>query len=186
MLKAKFAADMSLPPLFATFEPTDGQIGRLIRSGLRGENSLTSETMAYLFAADRNEHIFGPKGIEERAKRGEFVVCDRYILSSLVYQGITCGEELPLRLNSGFPRPELLLFFDLDPEIAQKRMENRPEKEIYEYLEFQIQVQDRYKALLLRFETAGCRVEVIDASQGPEEVAQDLWRSLRKMPIFKG
>ena len=173
------------PSLYTTFEPTNGPIGRLIRSGLRGETSLQKETIAYLFAADRNEHVFGPGGIEERANRGELVVCDRYVLSSLVYQGITCGEELPLRLNSNFPKPELLLFFDLDPEIAQKRMENRGEKEIYESLEFQLLARKRYMALLPRLEGEGCRIEIIDASLPPEEVARDVWGALQKMPIFK-
>jgi dTMP kinase len=189
-LKKSFATPQGLGVrplrLFSTFEPSDGPIGRLIRSGLRGEISLKSETIAFLFAADRNEHVFGPGGIVEHTKQGDLVVCDRYILSSLVYQGITCGEELPLRLNSHFPLPEALLFFDVDPEIAQKRMENRQEKEIYEALEFQIQVRGRYKTLLPYFEAEGCRVEIIDASLPPDEVAHNVWGTLRKMPIFKG
>ena len=177
--------DLSLPFLHTTFEPTNGPIGRLIRSGLRGELSLQKESLAYLFAADRNEHVFGPGGIEERASRGELVICDRYVLSSLVYQGITCGEELPLTLNSIFPRPELLLFFDIDSNIAQKRIEMRREKEIYESLEFQLLVRERYRALLPRLEGEGCRIEIINASRTPEEVARDVWGALQKMPIFK-
>ena len=176
---------LPFPSLYTTFEPTNGPIGRLIRSGLRGEISLQKETIAYLFAADRNEHVFGPGGIEERTSRGDLVVCDRYVLSSLVYQGITCGEELPLKLNSIFPRPELLLFFDLDPEIAQKRMEMRRQKEIYESLEFQLLVWKRYRALLPQLEEEGCRIEIINASQPPEEVARDVWGALQNLPIFK-
>ena len=176
----------SLTPLFATFEPTNNPIGRLIRSSLRGEITIQRESLAYLFAADRNEHVFGPGGIKERVKRGELVICDRYVLSSLVYQGITCGEELPLKLNSVFPIPELLFFFDLNPEIAQKRMEGRVEKEIYESLDFQMLVWDRYRTLLPKFEKEGCRIEIIDASLPQEEVALELWKVLQKMPILKG
>ena len=172
--------------LFPTFEPSDGPIGRFIRSALRGEISLKNETLAFLFAADRNEHLFGPGGIEEHAKLGDLVVCDRYILSSLVYQGITCGEELPVRLNSSFPLPEVLIFFDVAPEIAQKRMENRQKKDIYEFLEFQVQVRERYRALLPEFEAAGCKVVIIDASRPPDEVADEVWKILQKMPILKG
>jgi dTMP kinase len=189
-LKSSFAAPPGLGVrplrLFSTSEPSSGPIGKLIRSGLRGEISLKSETIAFLFAGDRNEHVFGPGGIEEHTKQGDLVVCDRYILSSLVYQGITCGEELPLKLNSSFPLPEALLFFDLEPEIALKRMENRREKEIYEFLEFQIQVRERYRALLPGFEAEGCQVETINASRPPDEVAHDVCRALQKMPIFKG
>ena len=176
---------LSFSPLYLTFEPSNGPIGHLIRSGLRGEIILQKESIAYLFAADRNEHVFGPEGIVERVNQGELVICDRYILSSLVYQGITCGDELPLILNSGFPLPELLFFFDLDPETAQKRMENRSIKEIYETLDFQIKVWNKYKTLLPKFAEKGCRVEIINASRPKDEVARDVWRVMEKLPIFK-
>ena len=132
-------------PLYATFEPTGGPIGGLIRGALRGDFSPRPETLARLFAADRNEHLYGKDGIAERCARGELAVSDRYVLSSLVYQGLDCGEALPARLNEDFPAPELLLFFDLDPETAWKRLETRPVKDSYEYLEFQTLVYRRYR-----------------------------------------
>ena len=177
---------LSLPSLYRTFEPTDGSIGKLIRSLLRKEIELLPKTVALLFAADRSEHIYGAGGVAEHCNRGELVVSDRYVPSSLVYQGITCGEELPLMLNRDFPGPELLLFFDIDPETAQKRMANRELKEIYEYMDFQIRVREQYKALLPQFTAQGVRVEIIDASPPPEEVAREVWSVILKMPIFKG
>ena len=116
------------PVLYRTAEPTDGPVGTLIRQALGGKLPLRAETLARLFSADRQEHLYGPGGIAEHCARGELVVCDRYVLSSLVYQGITCGEELPLGLNRDFPGPELLFFFDLDPDIATKRLETRRER----------------------------------------------------------
>jgi len=175
---------LSLPPIYITYEPTNGSIGKLIRSGLSKEIVLRPETIAMLFAADRNEHIFEADGVAERCKRGELVVSDRYLLSSLVYQGITCGEELPARLNRDFPAPELLLFFDIDCETALKRMEGRAKKEIYEYLDFQIQVRERYKALLPGLSAQGVKVGIIDASLPAEEVALEVWSAIKKMPIF--
>jgi len=177
---------ISMPPFYITFEPTNGSIGKLLRSLLKGEETLKAETMAMLFAADRNEHVFGSGGIEERCKRGEFVVCDRYLASSLVYQGITCGEELPARLNKSFPAPELLIFLDIEPETALKRIASRAQREIYENLAFQKQAGERYKALLPEFASQGVRVEVIDASLPPDEVARQVWGAIEKMPIFKG
>ena len=178
--------EKSLPPLYKTFEPTEGIIGKLLRSCLRKEISLLPETVAMLFAADRSEHIYGSGGIAERCGRGELVVSDRYVPSSLVYQGLVCGEELPARLNQDFPGPQLLIFFDIEPETAQKRMAARGFKEIYENLEFQIQVRRRYKALLSRFADQGVMVETIDASPKAGEVAREVWRALQKMPIIKG
>ena len=175
----------SLPSLYITYEPTDGFIGKLIRSALRKETPLKAETMALLFAADRNEHIYGINGIAERCGRGELVVSDRYVPSSLVYQGITCGEELPLRLNRDFPGPELLLFFDIDIESAQERMAHRKIKEIYENYQFQTQVRERYKSLLPQFAEQGVKVEIIDASPPPEEIARKVWEAIQKMSINK-
>jgi dTMP kinase len=173
-----------LPVLHATAEPTGGPVGALIRQALGRKQPLQPETLARLFSADRQEHLFGPGGIVERCARGELVVCDRYVPSSLVYQGITCGEDLPLLLNRDFPRPELLLYFDLDPDIAAKRMENRGEKEIFEYRDFQVQVRRRYQELLPRYARSDIRLATIDASQSPEKVAEELWSALRKLPIF--
>jgi dTMP kinase len=183
LLERRFAGGR--PVFHPTFEPSGGPVGKIIRSALRKETALLPETLARLFAADRGEHLSGPGGILERTGRGELVVSDRYVLSSLVYQGLECGEELPRTLNAPFPAPELLLLFDLDPRIAAERLRGRPSLEIYEYRDFQEKVRDRYHALLPLFRDAGVRVEVIDASPPPEEVAESVWRALRKMPIFR-
>jgi len=175
---------LSLPPLYKTNEPTNGSIGKVIRSFLRKELALLPETVALLFAADRNEHLYGSGGIAERCARGELVVSDRYLPSSLVYQGLVCGEELPARLNRDFPGPELLVFFDIDPETAQRRMAGRDVREVYEYLDFQIRIRERYKSLLPRFASQGVQVEIIDASPPAEEVAGQVWQIIRKLPII--
>ena len=175
----------SLPPFYKTFEPTNGSIGKLIRSALRKEIVLAPKTIAMLFAADRNEHIYGEERIAERCSRGELVVSDRYLPSSLVYQGITCGDEFPALINQGFPGPELLLFFDIDPETAINRITGREYTEIYEYLEFQTLVRQRYIALLPHLSEQGVRVETIDASFPPEKVAREVWEAIEKMPIMK-
>jgi dTMP kinase len=174
----------AFPSLFTTAEPSAGPVGLLIRSALKGESKLRGETLARLFAADRGEHLHGPGGILERANRGELVVSDRYVPSSLVYQGLECGEDLPRALNADFPAPELILFFDLDPAVAVERIKNRPDREIYEYLDFQIRVRERYRALLPEFTGRGSRVETIDAARSPEEVARAIWGSILKMPIM--
>jgi len=173
------------PAFMATFEPTDGAIGRLIRSVLKKELVLRPDTLARLFAADRGEHLYAFGGIIECCKRGELVICDRYTLSSLVYQGIECGMELPRGLNEAFPAPELLLFFDIEPGIAQQRMASRPSLEIFDHIEFQKKVRRQYHALFDEYREAGVRLEIIDASQSVEKVAEDVWKKIAQMPIIK-
>jgi dTMP kinase len=175
-----------LPPLYNTFEPTDGPVGSLIRSALGGKITLLPETLALLFAGDRREHLQAPEGIVPRCRRGELVVCDRYVLSSFVYQGISCGEELPRVLNGSFPFPELTLFFDIDPEAAQRRLGNRPVREIYEHLDFQVQVREGYRRTLAWYREQGGKTEIIDASREPGEVAERVWRLIQKLPIMEG
>jgi dTMP kinase len=169
----------------STFEPTDGAIGRIIRSVLKKDIVIRADTLARLFAADRNEHLYAAGGIIERCQHGGLVVCDRYTLSSLVYQGIECGLELPRSLNDSFPAPELLLFFDIEPDIAQKRMSGRPSLEIFEHIEFQKKVRRQYHALFDEYRQAGVRIEIIDASKNVEKVAEDVWSEITKMPIIK-
>ena len=171
-------------PFFGTFEPTDGQIGKIIRSALKKEIVLKPQTLAYLFSADRNEHLYGIDGIISHVKKGEFVACDRYTLSSLVYQGIECGDELPSMLNKDFPMPEITFFLDLDPEIALSRMKNRSILEIYEYREFQDKVRQKYKIMLDYYRELGARVEIIDASKSIQEIADKVWSQIAGMPIF--
>jgi len=173
------------PCFFSTFEPTNGQIGKVIRAALTKNALLAPQTLAMLFAADRNEHIYGPDGILEHANLGELVISDRYVLSSLVYQGIECGDELPASLNSRFPAPQTLIFLDLEPETAIERMKNRASLEIYEYREFQVKVREKYKSLLGIYSQAGVRVETVDASQTAQEVADKVWSIISQMPIFK-
>jgi len=159
-----------LPPLWTTFEPTQGPLGHLLRSALQGNQPFSPLTLAYLFAADRSEHLYGEGGILERCRGGSLVVSDRYVLSSLVYQGIDLGEEIPVALNAPFPLPELLFYLDIDPETAQKRLEGRSVREIYEYADFQREVYRRYQAWLPRFASQGVRIVRLDASLPPEDL----------------
>jgi len=185
LLGRKFAEPGGKTPVFhPAAEPTDGEIGRLIRRALKNSPALHPGTLAGLFAADRNEHLFAPDGIIERCRRGELVVCDRYVLSSLAYQGLECGEELPRRLNLGFPAPRLLLFFDLDPDAALERVSSRSSLDIFEIPEFQRRVRKRYLSLLNEYRDAGVTVEIVDASPEPEKVALAVWSAVSKMPIL--
>jgi dTMP kinase len=102
-----------------------------------------------------------------------------------VYQGLECGEELPRALNAPFPAPELIVFFDLDPHTALERIRGRRDREIYERLDFQLKVRDRYLAILPGLRARGSAVVQIDASRSPEDVAEQLWGALKKLPILQ-
>jgi dTMP kinase len=164
-----------------TCEPTDGPEGLLIRRILSGELARDPGTLARLFAADRNEHLRGSGGILERLGRGDLVVCDRYVLSSLVYQGLACGPELAALLNADFPRPELLLYFDLKAEISMARLNARDNLDIFEDLPFQQKVRSAYEAALASYSEKGVRVSRIDASRGVDHVHRQVLAALESV-----
>ena len=157
-----------------TAEPTEGPEGLLIRRILSGELRRDPGTLARLFAADRNEHLRGKGGILERLGEGDAVVCDRYVLSSLAYQGVACGRELPAELNARFPLPELLLYFDLSPEASLGRIRSRERLEIFEELPFQERVRAAYREELSRYASSGMRIVVIDASRSVADISHTI------------
>jgi len=168
-------------PHWVTCEPTAAPEGLLIRRILSGELARHPGTLARLFAADRNEHLRGPEGILARLERGELVICDRYVLSSLAYQGVACGPQLPAELNADFPLPELLLFFDIEPERSLERLGRRESLDIFEELPFQEQVRAAYHEALAAYAESGMRVVRIDASRPVEEVGRAVLRAVAEV-----
>jgi len=132
-----------------TREPSDGPVGTFIRAVLRGQvdYDVSETTLAALFAADRRVHL--DSEIEPALLAGRDVVSDRYVLSSLAYQGVTTGDlEWVRAINAGVRRPDVSLLLDVPPEEAARRRGGRdgpPER--YEVDETQRAVQAAYLAL---------------------------------------
>lgn len=163
---------------FQTAEPTSLETGKFLRRMLGGEFSVDEKTNSFLFAADRAEHLYGKNGIIEQINNGKTVISDRYFFSSLAYQSISCGEELPKLLNSTFPLPEILFFFEIDPEISLKRVDSRNEKkEIYEKLETQKKIALEYEKIISEYENnPSCTMKIIriDATKSIEEISETI------------
>lgn len=170
----------------ATAEPTSGPTGKFLRQMLAGDFKVDERTNAYLFAADRCEHIFGKGGVKELCESGKIVVSDRYFFSSLAYQSVSCGLELPQLLNSPFPLPEYLFFFDINPEISLSRVNARNgHKEIYENIEAQKKIAALYEKVISMYEqNPSLREEMkiirIDASKTIEEVEEIIRKVLNQ------
>lgn len=163
--------------IITTAEPTTNETGKFLRKMLAGDFSVDPKTAAYLFAADRCEHIYGKNGVLEQTNAGNIVVSDRYIFSSLAYQSVSCGDELPRLVNSPFPLPEVLFYFVINPEISLKRVESRGEaKEIYEKLDYQIKTAELYEKVICEYENDsannGMKVVRIDATKSIDEIAE--------------
>lgn len=169
-------------------EPTGLETGKFLRSVLGGKISLDPRTTAYLFAADRAEHVYGSQGIENSLKNGKAVIIDRYIFSSLAYQGVSCGRELPRMLNKDFPLPQILFFFDIDPEKSLARIKSRGVTEIYENNEYLKNTRKQYLDVIEEYKNLESAREMnivlIDATQSVEEISKIVWSHISKLPIF--
>lgn len=168
-----------------TAEPTTNETGKFLRRMLGGEFSVDEKTNAYLFAADRCEHIFGKGGVQELCESGKKVVSDRYFFSSMAYQSVSCGEGLPKLLNSPFPLPEYLFYFVINPEISLGRVTARGEKkEIYETIEKQKRIAAQYEKVISEYEKnaveTGMKIIRIDASKDIETISKEIWEVLNK------
>lgn len=182
----KKLVERDLNKFVATAEPTKKETGLFLRKMLGGDFSVDSKTAAYLFAADRCEHIYGKDGVIDLLNQGKIVVSDRYFFSSLAYQSVSCGNELPRLLNSQFPLPEILFYFYIDPEISLKRVEDRNEKkEIYEKIDYQKKTAALYEEVINEYSKPELKDEMkiikIDASKSIEEISQIIWQHVQGM-----
>ena len=156
-----------------TAEPSNGKIGNFIRKRyLYGETRLSSATEALLFAADRLEHI--ENEVLPALQQGQVVVSDRYIYSSLAYQG-AAGLSLDWieKINKQAPRVDFAAFIDLDPQAVMQRL--KPTRSVMENLETQQKVREVY----LKFVERG-ELFRIDGDNPQSEVSARLFAAVLK------
>jgi dTMP kinase len=151
-----------------TAEPSKGKIGTFIRDCcLYEQTRLPTEAEALLFAADRIEHM--QNELEPALDEGKLVICDRYVYSSLAYQG-SAGLSLDWikTINARATQPDFSLFLDVSPELVLKRLQRK--KSVMETLETQLKVREIY----LKYVEKGELVR-IDGDKPKEVVADALY-----------
>ena len=154
-------------------------LGRIVLQKIHiGKMAFDEEkTNSFLFAADRCEHLYGKEGIIEQLNKGKTVISDRYLFSSIAYQSVKCGTEFPEFLNSKFPLPEILFFFEINPEISLKRVTSRNEKkEIYEKIDYQKKTAQLYENVISKYENCQSEMKIyrIDATKSIEEITSEI------------
>ncbi len=165
--------------IFTTQEPTDGLIGTLLRKYLDSSSHLFSpRTAAYLFAADRYEHLHGSDGILSKNDTS-YVLIDRYIFSSFAYQGLNVGYKVLWDLNREFPFPETLIYLDLPIEVAWQRIrKNRMAKDHFETIALLEKIKERYEEILRLLEDSEVNILRIQADIPPERLAEVVIQAL--------
>jgi dTMP kinase len=150
----------------ATKEPTEGRIGHLIRSYLQSPSPHPSID-ALLFAADRIEHL--ETVIKPALERGEHVISDRYLESTLAYQSVDgVDSEWIETVNRFAIKPDLIIILDINPATSLTRKHN-PARERFETVEFLDRVRQNFKK---RAATQG--YEIVDAERPLMQVHEEL------------
>jgi dTMP kinase len=159
----------------ATREPTDGIYGRRIRAAAQASEPISPDDELHWFLQDRREHV--AEILEPALAAGEIVITDRYYLSTVAYQGARgCGaEEILAASEEEFPLPDLAVLFVLDPARGLARVRSRGValEGHFEHAAFQEAVAEIFNGLQRPY------LARIDASPGPDEVAQAVAECVR-------
>jgi len=162
-----------------TREPGGTELGERIRELLLHAGDVAPWSEAALFAASRAQHV--EEVIRPALARGADVLCDRYVDSSLAYQGIARGLGLDavLELNLtavGGLLPDRTFLLLVEPEAASRRRSASPDRIEREGDAFAARVDAAYRELADRYPD---RIVPLDGSQPPEALARSIHVSLR-------
>ncbi len=155
-----------------TAEPTDGEVGRFIRSALSGDCQLSSRALQLLFFADREEHL--QNTILPALEAQKTVVTDRYFLSTVAYASVGGDRSLFTNIAEYFLEPDLTIYLDLSPSTAIERILQRGEaKEIFEKEELLVKIAQAYAQEMER--TPAEKKLIIDGTLPIAAVADLIW-----------
>lgn len=136
--------------------------------------AMTEETEALLYAASRMQHL--KERVIPAIEKGDIVICDRFLDSSLAYQGYArgLGMESILKINhfALSHLPDLTLFIDVKPEVALKRLtgRNKSDRLDLEDLSFHQRVYEGYDAVCKMYPE---RIKRINGNQELEKICEE-------------
>ena len=166
----------------ATREPGGIRIAEKIREIILNptHKEMDPHTEALLYASARSQHFY--EKVIPALEAGKHVLCDRFIDSSLAYQGFArgLGMDEVLSINEfaiGKRMPDLTILFDLTPEVGLARIQANRLNEVNrldaESLAFHQRVYEGYAEVVKRYPE---RIQKVDASKPLEEVIEDVWK----------
>ncbi|MCI6357451.1 MAG: dTMP kinase [Erysipelotrichaceae bacterium] len=169
-----------------TREPGGTPIAESIRNVILDKNNtnLDARAEALLYAASRRQHLV--EKVWPALKEGKIVICDRYLDSSLAYQGGARGLGVDNILNINMfategTFPDVTLLFDITPEEGLKRIAANANREVnrldLEKIDFHHKVRQTFLELADKYKD---RYIIIDASKPLENVVEQAWEQIKK------
>ena len=168
----------SIPNSLLTREPSDNNIGALCRAAFSKELDLSLQSIMLLLIADRIEHL--EKIVVPALEAGRDVICDRYYLSNMAYQGQherEIKEIYELNKKFGAPVPDLTIFLSIEPEKALERIKARSSAQtVFEELQKLKKIHENYGQAIQFLREQGEMVVEIPAVLSEDEVAAEILR----------
>ena len=172
--------------VLATREPGGIEIAEKIRTIILNpaHTAMDERTEALLYAAARSQHYF--EKVRPALDAGKLVICDRFIDSSLAYQGYARGIGIDevLSINEfaiGKKLPDMTILFDIAPEVGLARIYATGNREVnrldVESLLFHQKVHEGYLLLVERYPE---RIRMVNADQDIDSVVEEVWSLLLK------
>ena len=167
-----------------TREPGGTPIAEEIRNVIldKKNTAMDPRTEALLYAASRRQHLV--EKVIPALKEGKLVLCDRFLDSSLAYQGGARGIGIDTVYNMNLfategMLPDLTILFDIKPEEGLARIAANSQREVnrldVEKLTFHNKVRDSFHELAKQFPE---RFVIVDASKTPDEVFEDAYKAI--------
>jgi dTMP kinase len=173
---------------YATHQPSEGPIGAIIRLALTrrltyaasndhaARQPIDGKTLALLFAADRLDHV--QNDIEPKLAAGVQVVCDRYVFSSVAYQGLTGDVGWIKAINSQARAADLTIFLNVPPQVSLGRIaRTRYGRELYEEQNKLERVWQNYQAAIVEGRAGGLNIVSVDGTLSIRIVHQEILRT---------
>lgn len=172
--------------IITTREPGGTPIAEKIRDIILDVNNtnLDPRAEALLYAASRRQHLI--EKVWPALKQGKIVICDRFIDSSLAYQGgaRNLGIENITNINMFATEntwPDLTLLFDINPELGLERIRKNQGREVnrldLEKIEFHKKVRETFLSLAKKYPD---RYVIIDASKSQKEVEEEVYNIIKE------
>jgi dTMP kinase len=163
-----------------TREPGGTPLGERIRELLLNGDEISAWAEAALFTAARAELV--DQVIAPALESGALVICDRYLDSSLAYQGVARGLGVDRVLELNLPAirgrlPDRTFLLEIEPEEAARRVGAKGDRIEQEDERFRRQVANAYRLLA---ETFPQRIEMVDGSRPPVEIAKEIFGLVRE------
>ncbi len=165
-------------------EPSSGIIGNLIRQALKQrivfskDQHLFDQQMAYLFAADRHDHLYNDvDGVFKLIEDNYHVISTRYYFSSLAYNCETIEQyNFIKKLNDRFPNPDLTIYLDIPIEVSLSRLQERSLQEIYETKTKLTKVREQYQQIFAEYDGNAI---AIDGTQDQQQIHRQIVNSVQ-------